>query len=268
MFATMVLLIFSAAAELQPAVRSVLVSGVVQDQTGAILPGAQVSLAPVGTDGTGTPARTIVTDSKGTFRFDQVPPGSFVIRVEFPGFKAKTTPIRVGARAPAAVTIVMEIEGLTQEISVASSGQASTSTSANLNAISVDQNTLDDLPILDQDVVGALSRFLDSSAIGTNGTSLVVDGLEVSGLTVSASTIQQIKINQDPYSAEFMRPGRGRIEIVTKPGGKDYSGTLNFRFRDSDFNARNAFATTKPEEQRRTFEGSFGGLIPNTKATS
>src|SRR5262249_23722912 len=70
------------------------------------------------------------------------------------------------------------------------------------------------------------------------------------------------------YSAEFMRPGRGRIEIVTKPGGKDYSGTLNFRFRDSDFNARNAFATTKPEEQRRTFEGSFGGPIPNTKATS
>src|SRR5262249_51184940 len=163
MFATIVLLIFSAAAALQPAVRGVLVSGVVQDQTGAILPGAQVSLAPVGpvgTDGTGTQARTIVTDSKGTFRFDQVPPGSFVIGVEFPGFKVKTTPIRVGARAPAAVTIVMEIEGLTQEISVASGGQASTSTSANLNAISVDQNTLDDLPILDQDVVGALSRFL------------------------------------------------------------------------------------------------------------
>jgi len=49
------------------------------------------------------------------------------------------------------------------------------------------------------------------------------------------------------------RPGRGRIEIVTKPGGKDFSGTFNVRFRDASLYARNAFAATKPQRIRPTF---------------
>src|SRR4051794_12145123 len=115
MFATIALLIFSAAAAPQAAPRGVAVSGVVQDQTGAVLQGAQVSLS---TDETGTQQRTIVSDAAGTFRFDQVPPGAVTIRVEFPGFKAATLRLRVGGRAPSPQTIVMEIEGLTQEVSV------------------------------------------------------------------------------------------------------------------------------------------------------
>src|ERR1043166_4376703 len=146
--------------------------------------------------------------------------------------------------------------------------QASADAAANLNAITIDEDTLDDLPVLDQDIVGAMSRFLDSSAIGTGGTTILVDGVEVNALALSASAVQQIKINQDPYSAEFMRPGRGRIEIVTKPGGKDYSGTFNLRFRDSALYARNAFATTVPPQQRRIFEGTIGGPVPNAARTN
>ncbi|PYR32162.1 MAG: hypothetical protein DMF90_24115, partial [Acidobacteria bacterium] len=67
-----------------------------------------------------------------------------------------------------------------------------------------------------------MSRFLDASAIGTNGAMLVVNGVEMNNLSVSASAIQQIKINQDPYSAEYPRPGRGRIEVVLKPGSQEY----------------------------------------------
>ena len=70
-----------------------------------------------------------------------------------------------------------------------------------------ERHVADDLPVLDQDIVGAMSRFLDSSAIGTGGTTILVDGVEVNALTLSASAVQQIKINQDPYAAEFMRPG-------------------------------------------------------------
>jgi outer membrane receptor protein involved in Fe transport len=65
-----------------------------------------------------------------------------------------------------------------------------------------------------------------------------------------------------------MRPGRGRIEIVTKPGGKQYSGTLNLRFRDSALYARNAFAATKAPEQRRIAEGTLGGPLRNLKKTN
>jgi carboxypeptidase family protein len=249
----------------QSAPRGVAVAGVVQDQTGAVLPGAQVELTPAGT---AVASQTMVTTPTGSFRFDRVPPGSYDIRITFAGFRPNITRLRVGARPPAALTIVMAIEGVTQEVSVTTGAGTSPTASANLNAISVDASALDDLPVLDQDVVGTLSRFLDSSAIGTNGASIVVDGLEVNGLTLSASAIQQIKINQDPYAAEFMRPGRGRIEIITKPGGREYTGALNLRFRDSDLAARNAFAATKPQEQRRIVEGTLGGPVPDTARTS
>jgi len=210
-----------------------------------------------------------VSDPAGLFRFDGIPPGTYEIRVEFPGFTTKVTPIRVGAGPPGATTIVMELARFGDDVEVTTgAGQASAASAANLNAITVDGDALDNLPILDQDVVAALSRFLDSSAIATGGAMLLVDGIEVSGLKVSASAIQQIKINQDPYAAEFMRPGRGRIEIVTKPGGREFSGTLNVRFRDSSLYARNAFAADTPRQQRRIVEGTFGGPVHGASKTN
>lgn len=246
--------------------RGVAVAGVVQDQTGAILPGAQITLLVAGST---APSQSVVSDAAGAFRFDRVPPGLYDIRSEFPGFNTHVARVRVTTRAPASTMVVMTIEGFKQEVSVGGTGsETSTNAAANLNSITLDEDTLDDLPVLDQDIVGAVSRFLDSSAIGTGGTTILVDGIEVNALALSASAVQQIKINQDPYAAEFMRPGRGRIEIITKPGGKDYSGTFNLRFRDSLFNAANAFASSKPPEQRRIYEGTFGGPVPGAKKTN
>lgn len=249
----------------QAADRGVAVGGVVQDQTGAILQGAQIAIV----DPSGRVVQAVVTDANGTFRFDRIGPGAYDVRAEFPGFKTSTSRVRVGSRSPGSMTIVMAIEGVTQEVSVTSGGAAATTDSAgNLNAIAVDADTLDNLPVLDQDIVGSMTRFLDSTAIGTGGATILVDGMEVNALGVSASAVQQIKINQDPYAAEFARPGRGRIEIVTKPGGHDYSGTLNIRFRDSAFYARNAFAATKPPQQRRITEGTLGGPVGKRGKTS
>src|SRR5579872_5428989 len=154
-----------ALALVQAPARGVAVSGVVQDQTGAVIPGAQVVLA---NPGESKPVQSAVTDGAGKFRFEAVAPGSYDIRTEFPGFTPNLAHVRVANRAPGAVTVVMQIEGLTQEVSVSGGGaQASADAASNLNSITVDQDTLDDLPVLDQDIVGAMSRFLDSSAIGT-----------------------------------------------------------------------------------------------------
>ena len=216
----------------QSAPRGVAVAGVVQDQTGAVLPGAAVVLSP---SGAATTPEQATTDHSGAFRFEAIAPGEYDIRTAFPGFTPKVTHLRVGTRAPSPLTIVLAIEGVTQEVSVSGGAETSTAAESNLNAITVGADQLDDLPVLDQDIVGAMSRFLDSTAIGTNGATVLVNGLEVNVLALSASAIQQIKINQDPYSSEFMRPGRGRIDIITKPGGQEYSGAVNLRFRDSPF---------------------------------
>src|SRR3984893_7829715 len=132
----------------------------------------------------------------------------------------------------------------------------------------MDRSALDRVPVFDQDYITTLSRFLDDNSIGTNGVTLVVNGVEANGPGVTPSAIQEIKINQNPYSALFSRPGRARLEIVTKGGTPELHGTVNFLFRDSVFAARNTFATQKPPEQRHYYEGSLTGPVGHSKKTT
>ncbi|HEV3056781.1 MAG TPA: carboxypeptidase regulatory-like domain-containing protein [Vicinamibacterales bacterium] len=257
------------------------VSGVVQDQTGAVLPGAPVQLVqlvqpsrsgpPAQAGRSAAAAETVQTadaDSSGAFRFERVAPGNYELRAAFEGFKPASIRVRVGARPVSSLKLVLEVAGLTQEITVSSAGQVEATSAANLDAVAVDQKMLEGLPVFDQDYIATLSRFLDSGSLGTNGATIVVNGMEVSALRVSASAVQQIKINQDPYSAEYARPGRGRIEILTKPGGREYHGEANLIGRDAQFDARNAFTTTKPAERKTIVEGIFGGPVGGGGKTS
>ena len=84
-----------------------------------------------------------------------------------------------------------------------------------------------------------------------NGVTLVVNGIEANGPGVTPSAVQEVKINNNPYSARFSRPGRARLEIITKSGSPNYHGSFNFMFRDSVFDASNAFAVVKPPESRQ-----------------
>jgi carboxypeptidase family protein/TonB-dependent receptor-like protein len=254
----------AALASAQPAAPVVL-SGVVQDQTGAVLPGATVELVGAG----GAIAQSAAADGAGTFRFENVPPGPYELRATFAGFKSASLRVRVGARSPSPQKLVLGLANLQQEITVSNGAtEVGTAASSNVDAVAVDQGMLESLPMFDQDYIATISRFLDSGSIGTGGVTLVVNGMEVNALNVSASAVDQIRINQDPYSAEYSRPGRGRIEILTKPGGQEYHGDGNLIFRDAHFNARNAFATSKPPEQRRILEGFFGGPLGTSGKSS
>ena len=241
-----------------------IVTGVVQDQTGAILSGAAVDLLDTG----GHVVESATTDGSGAFRFERVAPGPYQIRATYEGFKPASTSLRVGARSPSAQRLVLSIANVTHEITVSSAAHVEATPAGNLDAVAVDQNMLESLPVFDQDYISTLSRFLDSGSLGNTGVSIVVNGMEVSALRVSASAVQQIKINQDPYSAEYARPGRGRIEIITKPGGQEYHGEGNAVFRDARFDARNAFAVEKPAEQKHIVEGVVSGPLGHGGKTS
>ncbi len=251
-----------AAEQASPAVA---VTGVVLDQTGAILPDAAVDL----TTAAGIVAKSTTADGAGMFRFDGVPAGQYTLVARFEGFKPAIVKLRVGPRPPSAQKLVLSLADVTQEITVSNAAaQVDTTSANNLDAVTVDQNMLESLPVFDQDYIATLSRFLDSGSLGNGGVTVVVNGMEVSALRVSASAVQQIKINQDPYSAEYSRPGRGRIEILTKPGGQTYHGEGNVILRDAVFDARNAFASVKPPEQKHIFEGVIGGPVGSSGKTS
>jgi hypothetical protein len=169
--------------------------------------------------------QTVTTNQAGVFRFEALDPGSYMVEVIRPGFGAVSVAVRVGSRSPAPLRIQLKLARVRQEITVAAqAAPVSVEAGENRDAVSLDRNMLDNLPVFDQDYVAAMSQFLDPGSVGTGGVTLVVDGMEQSSVGVSASAIQEVKINQNPYAAEFSRPGRGRIE---KPVSSCFCYRLN-----------------------------------------
>jgi hypothetical protein len=244
------------------------IAGTVFDPTGAAIAKAQVTL--LGSNDSQV-AQTS-SDAVGAFRLQNISSGKYSLAVQAEGFRDARVAVVVTGKRVAPVRIVMQILVQTENIVVATGSNVptvSTETSENQNANTVDRDALDRIPVFDQDYITTVSRFLDDNAIGTNGVTLVVNGIEANGPGVTSSAVQEVKINNNPYSARFSRPGRARLEIITKGGTPEYHGSVNFMFRDSMFDAANAFATLgKPPERREYFEGSVTGPIARSKHTT
>ncbi len=211
------------------------------------------------------------SDSSGNFRFSGVQSANYRLEAQHEGFRLTTVNIKVGDRLQTTANIVLSIAVAQQEVTVASSEAVplvSSDVAENQNANTIERSALDQIPVFDQDYIATLSRFLDSSSLGTNGVSLVVNGVEANGPGVTNSAVKTIKINQNPYSALYSRPGRARIEIETKGGTPQYHGEVNVMFRDAIFDAKNAFATIKPPERRQYYEGSVTGPLGRDKKTT
>jgi hypothetical protein len=254
-----------------PAVR-----GVVADPTGAIVPNAEVDLV----DPSGAVAATIHSDGEGNFQMTAPRAGSYTLVISEPGFETVKTPLVI---APAALSIgvptaaalakplhiVLPIATLATNIQVnAENSEDLTAPDENRDSSVLSSADLKALPIFDNDYQTAMSAFLDDNVTATGGTGLLVDGVEANRATVSASAVQEVRINQDPYSAQYYWPGRGQMEIVTKSAADHYHGQFNFLFRDSALNAQNALAPSKPFEQRRIYEGHVTGPIPHAAKSS
>src|SRR3989454_8316260 len=235
----------------------VIVSGTVFDPSNAILYGASVTL----TAGKEDLLRT-TTDVKGEFRFDSVAPGRYEVRAEYSGFKTGTVRITVRTAAPSPLRLELAIADVEETIKVdTDESQTNTNPSENLDLIRLRSGDLENLPVLDGDVVGALAQLLDPGSAGSGGATVVIDGLPSSDHNLRASEIQEVRINNNPYSAEYARPGRGRIEINTQKGLPKYHGSVEYGLRDFRLDARNAFAIERPLQRRRQLEAKISGPL-------
>jgi hypothetical protein len=246
------------------------ITGVVADPTGAIVPNAEIDLL----DTNGTLAGSFHSGGDGSFQVLPPHSGSFTLVVSEPGFDTIKTPVVIAA--PVAVTsaaapnrvfaaplhIVLPVAALSTNVRVnADSDEELTASEDNHDSSVMTSSDLKQMPIFDNDYATAMSAFLDDSAASTGGSGLIVDGVEANRATVSASAVQEVRINQDPYSAQYYYPGRGQMEIISKSAADHYHGQFNFLFRDSALNAQNALAPDKPFEQRRVYEGHATGPI-------
>ncbi|MBL8234050.1 MAG: TonB-dependent receptor, partial [Bryobacterales bacterium] len=242
---------------------SATLSGSVVDPSDAPVPGVTVTLS--GSE----QARRTATDTLGEFRFERVAAGTYELRVEVAAFDPVVRRIRVDNRGTPPIRVRLAIAALKENISVDERERGvAAQADRNADAISVERTMLDNLPVLDNNYLSALSRFLDPGTPGGSGNTLVVDGMEMRNAGVTASAIQEIRINNNPYTVEYPRWSRRRIEIITKSSADAYHGTINFLFRDYRLNARDALAASRPQEQRRIVEGSLFGPVAKSKKTS
>ena len=121
------------------------------------------------------------------------------------------------------------------------------------------------LPDDPDDLAAALQALAGPSA-GPNGGQIFVDGFTGGRLPPRAS-IREIRINSNPFSAEYDRLGFGRIEILTRPGTDRYRGQVSLNFNDDALNSRNPFSDTRPAIQTRQYGGNFGGPLLKGKAS-
>ena len=218
------------------------------------MPGAEVVLHPAG--------RHTVTDLAGSFRFEALDAGRYEVEVRHADFRISRVRVELGPAARRSLRIVLRLAELRQELTISDRAEPINANPAeNPDTVRLSSSLLRGLPVLDLDVLGVAALLLDPAQVGSGGYRLVVDGMETNRPGVTASAIREVRINQNPYSAEFSAPGRGRLEVVTAKGESSFHGELNLLVRDHRLDARNAFALERPRQQRRTAEGHLTGPL-------
>jgi hypothetical protein len=131
--------------------------------------------------------------------------------------------------------------------------------SNNAGAIVISGKELEALPD-DPDELQSDLQALAGPAAGPSGGQMYIDGF-TAGQLPPKSSIREIRVNQNPFSAEYDQLGYGRIEIFTKPGTDNYHGQMLVIGNDSAFNSPNPFAGVEPGYYTTQFSGNVGGPL-------
>lgn len=235
------------------------VAGKVRGTGGGPVAGAKVILIHQETQ---TKEETVSAED-GSFAFTQLAPGKYVLQVEASGFEVYRANIQVGSEELPSLKIKLKLQTVEEEVVVRpDTSDDRLSPESNTASMKVDETFFNGLPLVVDYLLPFIDAFTFPAARGNEGTSIVVDGVEGGELDMPTSTIRTVKINRNPYSAEFQQPGAGRAEITTKRGHKHrYYGSLAFFARNSFFDARNSFAHSNPDLNRRFVEGSLAGPL-------
>lgn len=233
-------------------------TGTITDPTGAVIPGATITLTH-----SGAATITATSDGQGMFAVTGLAPGEYTIEAQANGFQSvRRTGVMIAAGSAQRITLKLQIQIQQQQVKV-NGNELDSSPESNGSAIVLKGSDLDALPDDPQELQEELQGIA-----GTNpdaGTQFYVDGFSGGQLPPKAE-IKEIRINQNPYSAQYDQMGWGRVEIITKAGSGQWHGNLWMQGNDSTFNSRNPFVTTQPPYHSFELEGGLSG--PVTKHSS
>ncbi|NNF00365.1 MAG: hypothetical protein HKN25_15195 [Pyrinomonadaceae bacterium] len=231
------------------------ISGQVADSLGDALAGANVVITDAGGN-----EKTTFTNNSGFYTVRGLAPGKYTVKITAPSFAdfEKSDVVVVSGKTEN-LKVVMAVAAVVEEVDVSDDEQVSTDAATNATALVLKEEDIENLPDDPDDLEAALQA-LAGGGTGPNGGQIYIDGFEGGNIPPKES-IREIRINRDPFSAEYDRLGRGRIEILTKPGTDKFRGQAYFNFNDSALNARNPFSENKADSQQKTYGGYLSGPI-------
>ena len=261
------------------------ISGVVRDPSGAVVPGAKVT---VSTEGQGV-IRTVNTNESGLFTAPALTPSSgYKVSVSAQGFvsyEARNIELQVGQNLTLEVSLKLSSASATVE--VVSTAPMVEETKTDVSGV-VDTKSITDLPMngrrvdsfvllqpgVTNDGTYGLLTFRGVAA----GNAFLVDGNdstqqyynENAGRTriasqISQDSVQEFQVVSANMSAEYGRAMGGVVNSITKSGTNDFHGGAFWFFRNRSLNARDPFAATNPSEWRHQTGGTLGGAIKKDK---
>src|SRR5215831_1582760 len=267
------------------------IKGTVTDSTGAVLPGATVTVTNIDTG----IERSATSDNIGNFRFFLLPPADYELKVQLTGFSIYTRrPVEVtvgqivvieAVLQPAAVQQEILVQDVSLQVESEKTQQSDTITEKQIEGLPINERNFLNFSLLTPGVTDskALISFglpqapnSGLSFLGQNGraNNVTIDGVDnndgaVAGVrsTLSQEAVQEFQINRSNFSAEFGRASGGLINIVSKSGTNRFGGTVFAFFRDEALDARNSFAfgpnnsRIDPEFSRQQLGFMFSGPI-------
>lgn len=252
------------------------ISGVVKDNSGQPLPGVSVTVKGPVLQGT----RTAITKGDGTYRVPSLPPGKgYLVSFLLSGFKVVTrSELSVGLNLDTQVNSTMDLADVQTEIVVTGEAPVVDVTQTN-TATNFNSDYLRNVP------VGAANRSYQSllgQAPGVTGgsnpnvlggstieNSYMIDGINTTDpithtwtVQMNFDTIQEVSVQTSGFEAEYGKATGGVVNVVTKSGGNDFSGTFDIRYRTSDMEkSGDHYDPNKAESRRTPWGATLGGPI-------
>lgn len=270
------------------------VAGEVTDPTGAMIPSVRVVLA----DQRKGYEFTATSDKNGRYLFTAIPPGTYSVSAEVAGFeKSVRTNIVVNVSENATANLSLKVATSRQAIDVQSEGHALATEDAVTGQV-INRRFINDLPLVDRyvlDLVGlaaGVNNQSDTNGVGDTGTNFVsngsrgasadilLDGASITNFepnggvtqvtyTPSAEAVDEFKVQQTNFSAEYGFSGASVVNMVTRSGGNSFHGSAYDFIRNQITDANNWFnnaaGVSIPPVHRNNYGGTIGGPILKDK---
>ena len=263
------------------------VSGVLTDSTDAVVAGAKVILV----DQQKGYSFATTSDNGGRYLFRSVPPGMYVVSVEAAGFgKTLSARFKVDINENATTNLTLKVAGASQTVQVDAQSQAIQTEDAETGQV-VNRRFINDLPLIDRNVIALTStwrpasprwtisatppapaRILFPTAAAASTADILTDGASVTnsepngGITQatylpSPEAIEEFKVEQTNFSAEYGFSGASVVNMITRSGTNKFHGSAYDFVRDSVLDANNWFTNHSGSQSRRLRRNNYGFTI-------